>query len=320
VAIGAGVAVVIPCYKESDTILGVVQGLPDFVDQIIVVDDGCPDGSGKLVEEQVSDPRVKVLFHAQNQGIGAAMVTGFSWVVDNTESDYIVKVDGDGQMDPALMADLLAPLVSGAADYAKGNRFSSLEDLESMPKIRILGNAALSLLSKFSSGYWSITDPTNGYIAIRRSTLKRIKLAKLNKGYFFESDMLFRLSVIGAVVVDVPMASIYGAEKSHLNIRKVIWQFPKRHTVNLLKRIFYNYYLREWNVASIELPLGLLLFIGGIGLGAASWTSASAAGLPATSGQVMLAAVPIILGFQLILAFVSYDVSSTPRLRMGSKN
>lgn len=132
--------------------------------------------------------------------------------------------------------------------------------------------------------------------------------------------MLFRLSVIGAVVVDVPMAAVYGAEKSHLNIRKVIWQFPKRHTVNLLKRIFYNYYLREWNVASIELPLGLILFIGGIGLGAASWTSASAAGLPATSGQVMLAAVPIILGFQLILAFISYDVSSTPRLRMGSKD
>lgn len=318
-AISPGVAVVIPCYKEPDTILEVVQGLPDFVDHIIVVDDGCPDGSGKRVEDRISDPRVKVLFHAQNHGIGAAMVTGYSWVLENTDAEFIVKVDGDGQMDPKLMADLLAPLVSGAADYAKGNRFSSLEDLESMPKIRILGNAALSLLSKFSSGYWGITDPTNGYIAIRRSTLKRIKLAKLNKGYFFESDMLFRLSVIGAVVVDVPMAAIYGAEKSHLNIRKVIWQFPKRHTVNLLKRIFYNYYLREWNVASIELPLGLILFIGGIGLGAASWTSASAAGLPATSGQVMLAAVPIILGFQLILAFVSYDVSSTPRLRMGSK-
>ena len=313
------VSVIIPCFREFETILGVVSTLPDFVDHIIVVDDGCPEGTGRLVQDNVRDKRLTVLFHESNQGVGAAMITGYSWVLKNTDSDLIVKVDGDGQMDPARLKTLLEPLANGSADYAKGNRFSSLEDLEAMPKIRILGNAVLSLLSKFSSGYWNVTDPTNGYTAITRSTLERIKLQKLNRGYFFESDMLFRLSVVGAVVVDVSMPSIYGSERSHLNIRRVIWQFPRRHTANLLKRIFYNYYLREWNVASIELPLGLLLFFGGVGLGIISWSAASAAGLPATSGQVMLASVPMILGFQLILAFISYDVSATPKPRFGAR-
>ena len=125
--------------------------------------------------------------------------------------------------------------------------------------------------------------------------------------------MLFRLAIIRAVVVDVPMGAQYGSEKSNLNIRKVVGEFPRRHLVNLLKRTFYNYYLREWNVASFELPLGLLLFFWGLGFGVTSWISASAAGVPATTGQVMLSAVPVILGFQLILAFLNYDVSSVPR-------
>lgn len=315
---GFRLGVVIPCFEESSTIVEVVRSVPTFIDHIVVVDDGCPQGSGRLVDEHVSDSRVKVVYHRENAGVGAATVTGLSWILEHTEAQFVVKIDGDGQMDPDQMTSLLAPLLDGTADFAKGNRFSSLEDLEQMPKVRIFGNAILSLLSKFSSGYWNLTDPTNGYIAISRQTLQRVSLQKLSKGFFFESDMLFRLSLIRAVVQDVPMPAIYGHENSSLKIRRVIGHFLYRHCVNLLKRILYNYYLREWNVASIELPMGLLLFSGGVFLGISSWSSASAAGLPATSGQVMLAAVPIILGFQLILAFISFDVAATPRLR-GSR-
>ena len=182
-----------------------------------------------------------------------------------------------------------------------------------MPKIRIFGNAVLSIFSKFSSGYWDITDPTNGFTAIHRSVLNRIRLEKLRRGYFFESDMLFRLSIIRAVVVDVPMSSQYGNEKSNLNIRRVIGEFPRRHFVNLWKRTFYNYYLREWNIASFELPVGVVLFFFGLIFGVTSWINASAQGVAATTGQVMLSAVPVILGTQFILAFLNYDVGAIPR-------
>lgn len=307
------VAVVLPCYKVADSILEVISLIPGFVRHIVVVDDACPQKSGELVASQTKDKRITVLQNSTNLGVGGAMITGYKWVLENTDADIVVKVDGDGQMDPRRIQALISPIASKEADYTKGNRFDSLEDLEQMPKIRIFGNAILSIFSKFSSGYWNITDPTNGFTAIHTSVLHRVRLEKLRKGFFFESDMLFRLAIIRAVVVDVPMSATYGVEKSNLNIRKVIREFPQRHLINLLKRTFYNYYLREWNVASFELPLGLILFFWGIGFGVTSWSTAAAAGVPATTGQVMLSAVPVILGFQLMLAFLNYDVSSVPR-------
>jgi glycosyltransferase involved in cell wall biosynthesis len=310
---GVSVAVVIPCYRVSESILDVIELIPAFVRHIIVVDDACPEGSGELVRNRVSDPRVIVVSHSTNQGVGGAMITGYRAALEQTDAQVVVKLDGDGQMDPRRIPQLLGPILSKEADYTKGNRFDSLEDLEQMPKIRIFGNAVLSIFAKFSSGYWNITDPTNGFTAIHTSVLERIKLEKLRRGFFFESDMLFRLAIIRAVVIDVPMSAQYGNEKSNLNIAKVIKEFPHRHLVNLLKRTFYNYYLREWNIASFELPLGLGLFFFGLGFGITSWISASSQGVPATTGQVMLSAVPVILGFQLMLAFLNYDVSAVPR-------
>ena len=305
------VAVVMPAYKVQNEILGVISAVPEEVSKIFVVDDGCPNNSGKVASGS-GDSRVEVIRNDVNLGVGGAVVVGYQRALKE-DFDVIVKVDGDGQMDPVRIPQLIAPIVRGEADYTKGNRFDSLEDLEQMPKIRIFGNAVLSLMSKISSGYWNITDPTNGFTAIHKSVLERIHLGKLRKGWFFESDMLFRLSIIKAVIKDVPMPAKYGSEKSNLNIRKVIFEFPYRHAVNHLKRIFYSYYLREWSVASIELPLGLLLSIGGLVAGINFWIQSAATGVAATVGQVMLSAVPLILGFQLILAFLSYDVSTEPK-------
>jgi glycosyltransferase involved in cell wall biosynthesis len=308
------VAVVIPAYRVSQHIVEVLEGIGPEVAHVIVVDDACPDGSGDVVEGWAKgrDARIRLVRNKANEGVGGAMIAGYREAL-KTDAEIIVKVDGDGQMDTSRIKNLIAPIVRGQADYAKGNRFDSLEDLEQMPKIRIFGNAVLSLMSKFSTGYWQITDPTNGFTAIHRRVLERVRLEKLRRGFFFESDMLFRLAIIRAVVVDVPMAAQYGVEKSNLNIRRVIFEFPYRHTVNALKRTFYNYYLREWNVASFELPLGFALLIFGTSFGISSWAQASAAGVVATTGQVMLSAVPVILGAQLLLAFLSYDVSSEPR-------
>ena len=307
------IAVVIPSYRVTQHILEVLEGIGPEISQIFVVDDACPDNSGDFVEKHSKDKRVKVLRHSENQGVGGAVITGYRAALE-AGADIVVKVDGDGQMNPALIPNLIAPILAGEADYAKGNRFDSLEDLYEMPRVRILGNAVLSLWSKQSTGYWRITDPTNGFTAIHRKALENIHLDKLRKTYFFESDMLFRLSIINAVVTDVPMKAVYGDEKSHLKIRKVLVEFPFRHTVNLLKRVFYRYYLREWSIASIELPVGLSLLVFGLWFGIASFIDASGAGRATTAGQVTVAAIGIILGVQFLLSFLAYDVQSEPKI------
>ena len=311
------VAVVIPAYRVLNQIESVLAGIPEYVDLIFVVDDACPESSGQRAA-QSKDKRVKVLTHVKNLGVGGAVKTGYKAALE-AGADVIVKVDGDGQMDPSLIAELVAPIVEGKADYTKGNRFDTLEGLKEMPKIRIFGNAVLSFMAKISTGYWAITDPTNGFTAIHRTALSGLQLSKISNDFFFESDMLFRLSVSRAVVFDFSMPSIYGDEKSNLRIWKTLRDFPYKHFRNFTKRIFYSYYLRELNIASIELPVGLLLFGFGVYFGLTRWADAAANGVPATAGTVMLSAVPLILGFQLILAFLAYDIAAVPT-RVRQKN
>jgi dolichol-phosphate mannosyltransferase len=307
------IAVVVPSYRVTDHIQEVLSKIGPEVEQIFVVDDACPDNSGDFVEKNVKDKRVTVLRHTTNQGVGGAVISGYRAALD-AKADIVVKVDGDGQMDPALIPRLVEPILRGEADYVKGNRFDSLEDLFEMPRVRIFGNAVLSFWSKLSTGYWSITDPTNGFTAIHSKALKAVNLDKLRKSYFFESDLLFRLSVVNAVVTDMPMKAVYGEERSHLRIRKVLFEFPYRHTVNLMKRVFYKYYLREWSIASFELPIGLSFTVFGIWFGLASVAAANSLGQAATAGQVTLSAVGIILGVQLLLSFLAYDIQAEPRI------
>jgi len=307
------IAVVIPCYRVTDHILEVIAGIGPEVSEIYVVDDACPDGSGKFVQDQSKDKRLSFIFHEENQGVGGAVISGYKAAYADG-ADVVVKIDGDGQMDPGLISAIAKPVLEGSADYSKGDRFDSLENLFGMPKVRIFGNAVLSLWAKFSTGYWSMTDPTNGFTAIHRRALGAMNLDKIRKSYFFESDILFRLNIANCVVADVPMAAVYGSEKSNMSILKVMFEFPWRHTVNLWKRIFYRYYLREWNVGSFELPLGVFLLVFGAWFGLSSFLNASAAGVATTAGQVTGSAVALILGVQLLLSFLSYDVQSEPRI------
>lgn len=305
------IAVVVPSYKVTAHIVQTLSEIGPEVSYIIVVDDACPDGSGKLVQEKLNDPRISVIFHSENQGVGGAMITGYKAALE-TDAEIIVKLDGDGQMDPGKILDLIAPIVNGRADYTKGDRLDSLTGLRQMPSVRLVGNAGLSLLTKISTGYWNITDPTNGYTAIHRDVLKAIPLVMLSRSFFFESDMLFRLSLYRAVVWDVPMQARYGSEKSNLKITKTLWEFPWKHFKNFHKRLFYNYYLRDVSAASIELPLGAGLWWFGLVFGLNSYNASMTSGVAATTGTVMISVVPLILGFQLLLAFVSHDVSAVP--------
>ena len=307
------IAVVIPSYRVTNHVKAVIEGIGPEVSSIYVIDDACPDQSGQFVKRNVKDTRVVVITHEENQGVGGAVVTGYRAALE-AGANIVVKVDGDGQMNPALISTLVRPILSGEADYSKGNRFDSLEDLFDMPRVRIFGNAVLSLWSKISTGYWRVNDPTNGFTAIESKALMAINLDKLRKSYFFESDLLFRLSIINAVVADIPMKAVYADELSHLRIRKVIFEFPYRHTINFLKRIFYRYYLREWSIASIELPVGLGFTIFGVWFGLLSVIAANSVGRAATAGQVTLSALGIILGVQFLLSFLAYDIQSEPTI------
>jgi dolichol-phosphate mannosyltransferase len=306
------IAVVIPCYRVKRQILDVIAGIGPECRAIYVVDDACPEGTGDHVEAECRDPRVRVLRHEKNQGVGAATLTGYAAALEGGAA-VIVKLDGDGQMDPSWVPRLARPIQEGEADYVKGNRFFELDGLDSMPRIRILGNSLLSFASKLSSGYWNVFDPTNGFTAIHAAVAQRLPFAKLSKGYFFESDVLFRLGILRAVVYEIPMPAVYQGEPSSLVIRKVLGVFAWKHTVNTFKRIFYSYYLRSFNIASIEIVAGLAFLAFGVWFGVSEWIAGSRANVPATSGTVMVAALPVIVGVQLILAFLSYDLQNVPR-------
>lgn len=306
------VAVIIPAYKVKAHILGVLASIGPEVQMIFVVDDACPEQSGDLVRAHVTDPRVHVVQHEHNQGVGGAVMSGYTAAV-RAGADILVKIDGDGQMDPTIIGAFVLPIARGHADYTKGNRFYSLENIHRMPAVRIFGNAVLSFMTKMSTGYWDLFDPTNGYTAIHRDAVQELPMHRISKRYFFETDMLFRLGTVRAKVIDVPMDAFYGDEVSNLKISKILGEFLGKHTRNFFKRIFYNYFLRGMSIASLELVFGLLVFFFGLTFGAYHWTASALRGVTTPTGTVMICALSILCGLQLLLAFLSFDFANVPR-------
>ncbi len=306
------IAVVIPSYRVRAQILRVIDGIGPEVGWIYVVDDACPEQTGAWVRDQCTDPRVEVITHAHNQGVGGATLTGYRHAIASG-ADAVVKLDGDGQMDAALILRIAGPLLAGQADYAKGNRFHRLAFTRGMPWLRLAGNALLSFMSKLSSGYWQVTDPTNGFTAIRRELLAELELDRIARRYFFESDLLYHLNQIRAVVVDVPMQARYEGEPSSLRPMHMVGPFLRGHLRNTVRRVGYSYLLRGFSVASVELGLGVLLLLAGGAFGIWQWITSSASGVPATAGTVMLAALPIIVGVQMLLSWLNFDVAAEPR-------
>ena len=315
---GKKVAVVIPSYKVVNHILGVIDSMPALVDAIYVVDDCCPVGSGDYVEANCSDSRVIVVRNPVNLGVGGAVMHGYRRAAADG-MDVIVKVDGDGQMDPKLIPQFIAPIVSGQADYTKGNRFFDLRHIKRMPVVRLVGNAGLSFLTKFSTGYWDVFDPTNGFTAIDSRVASVLPYDKISERYFFETDMLFRLNTFRAVVTDIPMDAIYADEESNLSIGSALGDFLFGHLRNFSKRIFYNYFLRDLSIASLELLLGAAMIMFGSVFGAYRWIQAVIDGTVTPVGTIMLSALPVLVGIQLVLAFLSYDYASVPKSAVSPK-
>ena len=305
------IAVIIPAHNEAQFIASVIHSIPPYVDYIIVVDDASRDDTSAQARAS-GDPRLTVLRNETNLGVGGAMVRGYQQAL-TLDSDIIVKVDGDGQMPLDHLEALLQPIVSEGYAYTKGNRFLESATLENMPYLRWVGNILLTFLTKLASGYWHVFDPQNGFTAISAAALRSLNLPRIYQGFFFENDMLVQLNIRHYRVKDVPMPTIYGEEQSDLHIRKVIFVFSRLLINRFFYRIYQKYILRDFSPIVIFLFIGTLMIVWGTVFGGYHWLQSIRTNTPATTGTVMLAAMPFILGFQLLLQAIVLDIQETPR-------
>ncbi|HYI41348.1 MAG TPA: glycosyltransferase family 2 protein [Allosphingosinicella sp.] len=309
-------AVVIPSFRAAATIGAVLRAIGPEVDHIYVVDDGCPDSTGERALREISDPRVELLRNPRNLGVGGAMKRGYARALaDGVE--IVVKLDADGQMDPRHIRRLIAPIVHGVADYAKGNRFapphlmpsgSSPRALRAMPAARRAGNMAFSILHKGATGYWRIGDPANGYTAIHARALKRIGLEALADCFFFETDMLYRLNLIDAVVADVALPACYPGSGSNLRLRRVVPRVAWMTASRLVRRLRAKYFTGAWNLGSVKLFAATAMIAAAAGLAGWRWIRP----LSGSEGS-QAAAACLLLGLGLLVAAGLYDARTAAR-------
>jgi glycosyltransferase involved in cell wall biosynthesis len=307
------IAAVIPAYRVEREIESVLHRLPSYLKYIIVVDDASPDHTGDLVAALAKrDRRLVLLRHAQNRGVGGAMVSGFRKALE-LGARIVVKIDGDGQMDIDNLPDLLTPLILGRADYTKGNRFRDFAALRQMPWIRRVGNLGLGFLTKAATGYWNLFDPTNGFLAIRAETLALLPLDHIDPTYYFETSMLANLYMLGAVVEDVPMPAHYQGQVSSLLIHRILLEFPFKLFNTFLRRAVLKNFVYDFSMASIYLLTGLPLLLFGLIFGSYKWIQYTSLGIPAPTGTVILPTLSVLLGIQLLLSAIESDLHSIPR-------
>ncbi len=303
---GRLLAVVIPAYQAEKSIRDVVRRIPSFVDWIILVDDGSTDGTAAAMR-QMSDPRVRSLSHERNTGVGGAMVTGFKKAIE-LQADLIAKIDADGQMDPTYLDRFALAAVRFQCDYVKANRFGHIEMLPAMPKIRLLGNLILTFLTKFASGYWNVFDPQNGYVMITRKMLKRLDLKRLDPGYFFEDSMLIHLNIMRAKIAEIYLPARYQGEQSSMRLSGIIVTFPGKLVYGYLYRVYQKYVFRSLSPFALLLLFGIVALSWGTIWGGIAWWQSYITRMPATTGTVILALLPLLLGWSSLLQALVLDV------------
>ncbi|GAB2464955.1 glycosyltransferase family 2 protein [Xylanimonas ulmi] len=311
---GARIAAVVPAYNEAKMIATVIETMPHFVDHIIVVDDCSSDGTSDVVQAS-ADERVVLVRHETNKGVGGAIITGHRKAMA-LGADVNVIMAGDAQMDPDYLPPLLEQVTTHGYGFAKANRFFAPESFHGMPRYRVFGNIVLSFMTKFASGYWHLFDPQNGYTAIRTEVLRRLDLDRIAPRYSFENDLLIRLNILQVPAVDVPIPAVYGNEVSSIRLSKVVPELLTLLTVGFWRRIWYRYVL--WSFSPIALLLVLGLLLSGFGLAVAIWVCFQiAASVVATAATVMLAAVPLMVGAQMLIGALQLDIQASPSTPSG---
>ncbi|MBT3980681.1 MAG: glycosyltransferase family 2 protein [Bacteriovoracaceae bacterium] len=302
-------AIVIPCYKVKDHIRSVVTSIPEFIDHIIVVDDCCPENS----LEQISDlaqtnSKITTISHQKNGGVGAAMATGYKKALEQGAT-ITIKMDGDGQMAPCYLPRIIELMENKKCDYVKGNRFSSKRILSEMPLARLIGNSGLSFLVKFASGYWNVMDPTNGYTAIHIRALKDLNLNKLSSDYFFEIDMLCQLNYQTAKVRDFSMDAKYEHQNSSLNVFHSLNLFTLKLLHRFVKRLFLQYFILEFNMATVYMLLGIPLLVFGTIFGGVLWAESIRNSSAQPLGTIMLSVLPVLISLNMLTHAIHIDIS-----------
>ncbi|MBI5845092.1 MAG: glycosyltransferase family 2 protein [Deltaproteobacteria bacterium] len=300
-------AVVIPAFRAEAAINIVIDSVPSCVDHIIVVDDASPDGLSEKVAG-LADPRIILLRHGENLGVGGAMITGFRKALE-LGADLVAKVDADGQMDPALLPAFAKIAVRHNCDYVKANRFGHMDALPSMPKKRLWGSIALTFLTKFASGCWNVFDPQNGYVLITRRMLSRLNLDALDRGYFFENSMLINLNVMRARIAEIYIPARYGNEISSMKLSSILRTFPGKLVRGFFYRVYQKYVFRSVSPFALLFFLGLLLMAWGGIWGGLAWYESAATGQAAATGTVVLGLLPLLLGFASVLQALVLDVA-----------
>lgn len=314
---GRTVIVVVPAYNEEKLIASVLDTMPEIVDRVIVVDDASTDGTAGVLEPlRARHPRLRVIRHGRNGGVGAAIVTGYKAALEESPRNALVAVmAGDAQMDPAELPLLLAPLAAGEADYTKGNRLRTGQAWKIIPRHRYLGNAALSFATKIASGYWHVADSQSGYTGVTSEALATLQLDRLYPRYGFPNHLLVELNLYDFRVRDVPIRPVYNVgEVSGIRLPKVVPTISWLLFTCYFWRMKEKYVIRDFHPLVFFLAMGLALTGGGIALGAWILYYRITAGT-LSPNTVIFDAFCLIMGMQMLFFAMWMDMEHNKGLK-----
>jgi dolichol-phosphate mannosyltransferase len=308
------IVVVIPYYNAAKFIKEVINGLPYFIDAIVIVNDKSQEllPYEEIKKECKNKANLIFLENEINLGVGGATKKGFQYAIDHG-FDIVVKVDADNQMDTSYLKKMITPIVKDNVKMTKGNRFRDTKSIKNMPIVRRIGNLILSFLTKAATGYWNNFDPTNGFIAVKVSVLKKIDFSNLSSRYFFETSLIAELYFIEAQIKDIAMPPIYGHEKSNMQVWKMPVIFFKNLVKIFFKRIVKKYFLFDFNIGSLYILVGIPLLLFGVLFGLYEWWFYTSRNIYAPTGTIMIVSLSIIIGFQLVLQAIQYDIFHAPK-------
>ncbi|WP_322806258.1 glycosyltransferase family 2 protein [Thermanaerothrix sp.] len=312
---GKKIAVVVPAYNEEKLIGKVIETMPEFVDFIIVVDDGSTDGTSNVVKKYQDQNKREIILlrHATNRGVGGAIISGHKKALE-VGADVVAVMAGDAQMDPSDLPNILEPVINGQCDYSKGNRFINGEAWRKMPRLRFFANAVLSMLNKITSGFWHISDPQCGYTAISSTALRKLNLDAISQGYHFENSMLTELNIHNMKVTDVPIKAIYGiGEKSGINEFVAIFSFTLFLVKAFVQRLYRKYIIRDFHPLVFFYFFGLLSLLAGLGFGLYLIAIRLIMGTIVEATSALFAMLLFLSGLQMVLFGMWFDKDYSSR-------
>ena len=303
------IGVVVPAYNEEKLIKVTVDGIPDYVNRIYIVNDASTDKTAQVIES-LDDPRIFIITHEVNKGVGAAIVNGYKQALKEN-ADIIAVMAGDNQMNPAQLSNLLLPIIEGKADYTKGNRLISAEFRGGMSKLRLVGNAMLTLITKIGSGYWHIMDPQNGYTAISKRALTNIEIDTLYTYYGYCNDLLVKLNTFGFRTIDVVMPARYGQERSTIKYKTYIGKVSLMLFRKFLGRLKMKYMILSFHPLVLFYILGMIFVPFGMLFAAYIFIAKTILHWPVSPNYPLLDVLILIFGVQFILFAMLFDMQES---------